>query len=96
VVTLPAILVAACLHGLAAAPENPSADQSCTGAAALTSMTAAERDALVHTCNSNKADPEILRAAIFRLVSLAGARSAALARLVAPTRVGGARVLHED
>ncbi|MGB1277692.1 MAG: hypothetical protein ACPG77_18250 [Nannocystaceae bacterium] len=94
--TLPAISVAAYLLGSAATPQGPHVDRACSGAAALTALTAAERDALLHTCTGKKVERADLRAAIFRLVSLAGPNSAGLARLLAPIRHRGPQTLHGE
>lgn len=74
----------------AATAEAPA----CALASALTELTAAERDALVQTCEGVTAPEEgALQSAIFRMVSLSTWRGAALARMLAPMRRLQSRLL---
>ena len=68
-------------------PASAADPPTCAAAAMVRELAPAERDALTRVCEGAAApDDTALQSAIFRMVSLSGWRSAALARLLEPLR----------
>lgn len=88
-------LVGAIGLAIGALPSAEAAElgsRDCSIAEAIGELTPDGRDALERACEGDPAPEEALQSAIFRVVSLPGWRSAALAQLLAPMR-GSPRVL---
>lgn len=87
------IALAGLLSASPALAAEDSGPRRCAVATALGELTPDERDALARTCEGLTAPEEALQSAIFRVASMSGWRSAALAPLLAPARGGPGRLL---
>lgn len=76
--------VTAALLWLSAPRTAAATEPVCAIVPALAELPAAERDALKQACTGATPDEPTLQSAVFRMASLPGWRSAALARLLAP------------
>ena len=86
-------LVAGVALAIVALPSAEAAEsRDCSITEAVGELTPVGREALERACEGGPAPEEALQSAIFRMVSLPGWRSAALAQLLAPMR-GSPRIL---